>query len=55
MHPREREIIALKPHCKAASQDYGKQIPTILIQEMMPSTNIGPNVSIDVRNRVVKK
>jgi hypothetical protein len=50
LHPKERETIAIKPYFGPASQDHGEQIPTSLIQQMMPSTTIGLDVSNNVRN-----
>jgi hypothetical protein len=59
---RERKWVALTIHPKIngnkrnkttiepASQDCGEKIPASLIQQMMPSTTIGLNVSIDVGN-----
>jgi hypothetical protein len=50
MSPGERETIAVRPHYRPLSQDYGEQIPDSLGQQTMLDPTVGPDVTINLRN-----
>ncbi len=54
MHPKERETIAIKPHYRACVSILWRTDPHQSDSAMMPSTTIGPNVSIDAQSWVAK-